>query len=227
MPVARGPARGSTQSSDIWRTLEQSELATALSAKALGVGLGVEPGVYAVHHISSLMAVHRLRRWQIQLGASDARTPWAIRHTPVVHGWIIAQLAAIGRRWSAAEPPSDDVALSDDATLTSRLAELLRLSVQRSCVLHGSAERIDPIGCPLVGHALAATAVLEADIAGSRPLALTRVTRLAKVVLAVELTMAARLIAVRRVALPSALHRVIQRIERSLHDIEQHALHPG
>lgn len=226
-PLGHGLSESGARVSDVWHTLEQSELATALTASALGVSLGVARELYAMHHASSLLATARLRRWAVRPGGAGQRAPWAVRHTPVVHGWVIAHLAPMGQPRALATPSLHDRALYDDELLTARLVDLLRLSTQRASLLHGLASETDVVGGRLLEKALAAAAVVEVASGVRRPRRLPRVLGAARVVLAVELTMAARGIRRDQRAVPTALQSVLAGIERTLDRVEQQILAVG
>jgi hypothetical protein len=225
MPTAHGRADLTTADSTLWSTLEQSELATALSARALGVSLGVNPELYALHHPSTLLAMHRLRRWGIRTSDDGPRSPWAIRQTPVVHGWVLAQLSSLRESRSGAADRCRNSLRSLDDCAGPRLIELLRLSTQRASLLHGLAVGADIIGSRLLEKALAAVGVIDAQaVRRVEPLRPARFISAAGVVLAVEITMATRTIRQQRCDLPGKLQSVLAHLERSLDQIERQTL---
>jgi hypothetical protein len=183
--------------------------------------------LYAMHHPSSLLATDRLRRWAVRPAGSGQRTPWAVRHTPVVHGWVIAHLAPMGHPRALAAPQLHDRVLHDYELLTPRLVDLLRLSTQRASLLHGQASETDLIGGRLLEKALATAAVVDAASATQPSRWLPRVLGATRVVLAVELTMAARSIRRDQRAMPTALQAVLSGVERTLGLVEQQIVAVG
>jgi hypothetical protein len=225
MPTAHGRVEVTTADATLWSTLGQSELATALTARALGVSLGVNPELYALHHPSTLLAMHRLRRWGIRTSDDGPRSPWAIRQTPVVHGWVLAQLSTWRESRSGAAALCRNDLLSSDDCAGARLVELLRLSTQRASLLHGLAAGADIIGSRLLEKALAAIAVIDPQaVRRMEPLRSSRLVSAAGVVLAVELTMATRFIRRQQGNFPGKLQSVLVHLERSLDQIERQTL---
>lgn len=208
---------------DVWCTLEQSELAAALSARALGVTLGVDRRLYAMHHPISAFAFQRLRRWQIPAGHGGSRAPWSLRHTPVVHGGVLALLVTAGSRPTSATtgPAASDAA---NSTLADRLADLARVSAERIALLAVPAAE-DVVAVRLQRRAAQAIGWIDgpADLTPA-PRSLAAVTGAARIVLAVELVLAVRRVSATRTPMPLVLERAVARLQPSVDTIVAQAL---
>jgi hypothetical protein len=137
-PLVLGRARGRLSGlvADACDALRQMELAASLTSVALETGFGPDPRLYALHHPDSAHALRRLSRWagSRACGSTD-RAPWSMRHTPVVHGWMIGALVRALRWEHAGGVGGDGLSASVAVGLADGLRDLGRLSVERSRLL--------------------------------------------------------------------------------------------
>jgi hypothetical protein len=227
-PRARRDRCLDARTRDVWCTLEQSELAAALSALALGVTLGVDRRLYAMHHPISAFAFQRLRRWQIPAHHGGSRAPWSLRHTPVVHGGVLALLVTAGSRPNSGTsgPAATDAA---NSTLADRLADLARVSAERIALLAvpaanaPDAEDVVTVRLQRVSARAIEWIAGPADLTPA-PRSLAAVTGAARIVLAVELVLAVRRLRTSGILLPLVLERAVARLQPSVDAIVSHAL---
>ncbi len=193
-----------------WELLQQSEIATALTAVTLGITDWQEERLYARHHPDSARALRRLGQW-LPSRAGLGRMPWALRQTPVTHGRLLGALRA-------ARCADVGVVRALPSACVRQVADCLRdlggLSAHRSAVLAAQAPTSQ--GALLVTLADRAVGWMDApappDDDTPRIAAHLGACR---VVLAAEMALARARLAAEPRALPDVLALVLTALERA------------